>query len=79
MTLESVPPPAESDELLSVITPRWPVRPPCLDYDATDYQIHPCDKCEMWWAEVVQDSQGNIIVREWHESTCEVLHEIDWV
>ena len=78
MTLHSVPPPEDADDLVSVISPRWPPRPPCLDYDATDYQIHPCDKCDMWWAEVVHDPDGNLVVREWHESSCEVLHEIDW-
>ena len=78
MSLHSVPPSQDDDDLLSVIKPRWPLRPPCLDYDATDYQIHPCDKCEMWWAEVVKDSRGQIVVREWHESGCTVLHEIDW-
>jgi len=78
MLLESVPPPEEVAELLSVIRPHRPVRPPCLDYDPTDYQIHPCDKCEKWWAEVLYDSRGHLVVREWHESSCEVLHEIEW-
>ena len=78
MHLESVPPPVEGTDLDSVISPHRGVRPPCLDYDATDYQIHPCDKCEKWWAEVVHDSRGRVVVREWHESSCEVLHEIEW-
>ena len=79
MQLHSVPPPEDVAELISVLrTSHRPARPPCIDYDAADYQIHPCDKCEKWWAEVVHDSRGHLVVREWHESSCEVLHEIEW-
>ena len=78
MHLKSVPPPEDAVDPMSVPSSNWPVRPPCLDYDPTDYQIHPCDKCEKWWAEVVHDSRGHLVVREWHESSCEVLHEIEW-
>ena len=79
MSLQPAPPPEDVADILSVIrSSPPPVTPPCLDYDATDYQIHPCDKCEKWWAEVVHDSLGQLVVREWHEGSCEVLHEIEW-
>ena len=80
MTLEIPHPLRAVDDLLSTIVPQAQVFvfPPCLDYDATDYQIHPCPKCESWWAEVVRDTNGQLVVREWHESSCEVLHEIEW-
>jgi hypothetical protein len=77
--LRSVQPPEDVAELISVFTTSHrPARPPCIDHDVTDYQIHACDKCEKWWAEVVHDSRGRLIVREWHEGSCEVLHEIEW-
>jgi hypothetical protein len=80
MHLESVPPLEDVADAHSVINSpsHRPVRPPCLDYDPTDYQIHPCDTCEKWWAEVVRDFRGHLVVREWHEESCEVLHEIEW-
>jgi hypothetical protein len=76
--VKSVPPLDDIADLLLVIAPRATVRPPCIDHDASDYQIHPCDKCEKWWAEVVHDSRGQLVVREWHESSCDVLHDLEW-
>ena len=80
LRLVSVPPLDEDlEELLWLIrSSPGPIRPPCLDYEATDYQIHPCDQCETWWAEVVRDERGQRVVREWHNPACEVLHEIEW-
>lgn len=77
MTVETTPPQAVAG-LVSVLGSHARVIPPCVDYDATDYQIHPCPRCGKWWAEVVRDSHGRLVVREWHESSCEVLHHLDW-
>ena len=52
-----------------------PVRPACLDYDPTDYQIRPCEKCGTWWAEIVREPSGRQVVREWHDPSCPVLLE----
>jgi hypothetical protein len=77
--LESVPPLEDVAELLKVMTSQQlPVRALCVDHDATDHQIHPCDRCEKWWAEVVHDSRGRLVVREWHEGSCEELLELEW-
>ena len=76
--VKSVSPLDDIADLLPAIGPPASVRLPCLDHDASDYQIHPCDRCEKWWAEVVNNSRGQLVVREWHESSCNVLHELEW-
>ena len=78
MNVESVPPLEVVADLLAVNRPHATVRVPCLDHDASDYQIHPCDKCDKWWAEVVHDSRGRLVVREWHSRSCDVLHPLEW-
>jgi hypothetical protein len=78
MIVESVPPLEDVADLVAVISPHTAVRLPCLDHDASDYQIHPCDKCDKWWAEVVHDSRGRLVVREWHSRPCGVLHQLEW-
>jgi len=74
MTLETPPREVVAD-LLSALDSHARVLPPCVDHDAQDYQIHPCRTCGKWWAEVVHDSHGRLVVREWHDSSCDALHE----
>ena len=71
----SVTPDAGATVTALIQTRHRPVRPPCLDYDPNDYQIHPCEKCGTWWAEIVREPSGHQVVREWHDPSCPVLLE----
>lgn len=41
-----------------------------FDDDGEPYQIHACNSCLPWHAEVIRDDDGEIFVREWHAVEC---------
>lgn len=55
-----------------------PLMLPYLEHDPNAHRIRPCVRCEGWWAELVRDSHGQWVVREWHDDSCAVLREIEW-
>jgi len=42
-----------------------------FDDKGEPYEIHSCDHCLPWHAEVHIDDDGQIFVREWHAVECE--------
>jgi hypothetical protein len=61
------------------ITYRAPIG--CVDLaafgeDGEPYEIHACNYCLPWHAEVHIDGAGNVFVREWHAVECEVFEEL---
>ena len=42
-----------------------------FDDDGEPYEIHACDHCLPWHAEVHLDDDGAIFVREWHAVECQ--------
>lgn len=40
------------------------------------YEIHGCNYCLPWHAEVRVDDDGHIFVREWHAVECEAFEEL---
>ncbi len=46
------------------------------DEDGKPYEIHGCDSCLPWHAEVHVDDDGHVFVREWHAVECEVFEEL---
>lgn len=48
-----------------------------IDFDPVDLQISECPRCEWWWAELVNDEDGLLVLREWHEARCP--HSFEWV
>ena len=47
-----------------------------FDEDGEPYEIHGCDYCLPWHAEVHIDDDGNVFVREWHAVECEAFEEL---
>jgi len=47
-----------------------------VDFDPVDLQISECPRCEWWWAELVKDDTGLLVLREWHEVRCP--HWLEW-
>ena len=48
-----------------------------FDDDGNAYEIHACNHCLPWHAEVVLDDETDaILVREWHAIGCEVFQEL---
>jgi hypothetical protein len=47
-----------------------------FDDDGERYEIHGCDYCLPWYAEVRIDDDGNVFVREWHAVECEAFEEL---
>jgi hypothetical protein len=41
-----------------------------LDFDPKGLLISECPSCEWWWAELVNDEEGLLVLREWHEVSC---------
>jgi hypothetical protein len=48
-----------------------------IDFDPVNLQISECPRCEWWWAELVNDEEGVLVLREWHEATCP--NSVDWI
>jgi hypothetical protein len=53
----------------------------CVDLAAFDdqgepYQIHACEGCLPWHAEVIIDDDGEVFIREWHAVECHVFEEL---
>jgi len=53
----------------------------CVDLAAFDengepYEIHGCDYCLPWHAEVHIDDDGDVFIREWHAVECEAFEEL---
>ena len=47
-----------------------------FDEDGEPYEIHGCDYCLPWHAEVRIDDGGHVFVREWHAVECEAFEEL---
>jgi hypothetical protein len=47
-----------------------------FDDDGEPYQIHPCNSCLPWHAEVIRGDDGEIFVREWHAVECPEFEEL---
>ena len=48
-----------------------------FDDKGDPYEIHGCDYCLPWHAEVhVDDDSGEVFVREWHAVECEAFQEL---
>ena len=48
-----------------------------FDENGEAYQIHACDNCLPWHAEVViDDDSGHVFIREWHAVECEAFQEL---
>jgi hypothetical protein len=47
-----------------------------FDEAGEPYEIHACNYCLPWHAEVHIDDQGHVFVREWHAVDCEHFQEL---
>lgn len=47
-----------------------------FDEDGEPYEIHGCDYCLPWHAEVHIDDDGDVFIREWHAVECEAFEEL---
>lgn len=46
-----------------------------FDDDGEPYEIHGCDNCLPWHAEVLVED-GHVFVREWHAVDCQAFQEL---
>jgi hypothetical protein len=47
-----------------------------FDENGEPYEIHGCQYCLPWHAEVHIDDDGHVFVREWHAVECETFEEL---
>ena len=47
-----------------------------FDDDGEPYEIHGCDDCLPWYAEVHLDDDGQVFVREWHAAECKTFQDL---
>jgi hypothetical protein len=47
-----------------------------FDDDGEPYEIHGCDDCLPWHAEVHLDDDGQVFVGEWHAVECKTFQDL---
>ena len=67
---------ASRDATLPTLHPSGCVDLAAFDDDGEPYQIHGCDDCLPWYAEVHLDDDGQVFVREWHAAECKTFQDL---
>ena len=68
--------PSERRRKVTYSAPIGSVDLAAFDDDGQPYEIHSCDYCLPWHAEVHIDDDGHVFVREWHAVECEAFEEL---